>query len=114
MKSVLNVQIGKPIPIENGLRLPIAVDVTDDDSDDNDMPVVTYQVMQLMFSHRALAMGQANLCEEALMELGQVRMKYAASGYAKIEAALRAYLNKNDITKMAEPYIPEPDNRYIH
>ena len=114
MKSVINVQIGKPSRTTAGVRLPFALDVSDDDSDDDDMPEVDYAAMQIVLSDKILATGIDAVRESAKIEFQGLRNNFTTAGYEKIMEAIDFFLSKNDVTKMALPYIPEPENRSVH
>jgi hypothetical protein len=78
------------------------------------MPEIDYVVMNVIISDKILNQGREAIEKGAIAELDSLQNIFTVFGYEKIEKAIRALLAKHDLTKMAHPYIPEPDNRYIH
>lgn len=115
MKSVVDVEIGKIEEFPEFIVIPIWLQASDDDSDDESMPVLQSGSLRLAIAFDSLQGTQeevSNRIKNFIRE--HYRTSMAGSGFDKLIEGIDKFLAKNDVSVYGKKYIPTPASSTRH
>ena len=115
MRSLIDITFGKVEPSGWGVHVPIGVHVSEDASDDLEVPVIEFTWFKFWITHANIQKGMDVVlknAEDALEE--QFRFFYGAITYPRLKDAVLTHLASTDLTQYATQWFADPASPTRH
>lgn len=103
MRSILDITIGKPRLEGEVVSLPVGMHVTDDDSDDADMPMLSFLPVTFLYSVETVSKGSDRLREVTDESIAKLCATASFRSAEMITQALHAYIAEDDLSRFVHP-----------
>lgn len=114
MQSVSDITIGKPQMEDVGITVPLMVNFSDDDSDNDLPPWMQWASLQMFIPYSFCAHGEDHLRTQMMATVEAFMSNYGPITRHRIRAAFEAYLEKHTFSQFGNRYIPEPSSYVRH
>ena len=117
LRSIVDMTISNNIRVDlecSGVFIGIGLQVSDDDTDNDSVPIVMPSAMQLFLPFETLTKGKDEIKALLHSTLESTRSVYATSGVAKLMGHLDDFVDNRDFTEYAKLHIPFPESLTRH
>lgn len=114
MKSIVNVTIGQPYGDISFVYIPVALNVSVDDTDDDAPPDVSQTWMEVMLSHATVLAGRERVASRVSECLDHFRPDWSPFGIAMVETKLQTFVAKTDLTPFSAGWFADPESMTEH
>lgn len=115
MRSLIAIQGGKVEPLEYGVHVPFALTVSEDNSDDEDLPVLEMTGFKFWITHANIQKGNDVVLKNAAESMDEsFRFYYGPISYSRLKEAVLAHMATIDFTPYAKQWFADPASDTRH
>jgi hypothetical protein len=114
MKSIVNATIGRPYADTNFVYIPMALNVSQDDTDDDEPPHVVQSWLEVVLTHATVAAGRERVSARLSECLDHFRPDWSPHGLAMLEAQLQTFVAKTDLSHFSANWFADPTSLTEH
>jgi hypothetical protein len=114
VKSIISATIGQPFTDLDYVSIPLALNVSTDDRDDDEVPAITPTWVTIDLTHKTVQEGSDKVMVRAMQCLDVLRPDWSPIGIDMVAAKLRTFLGNTDLTPYSAHWFADPDTETVH